>query len=160
MKNGITKKRCYKEEIAFDPSLPEGFQCQNLGTCFYAVELICKNNLKHGFDNFRVVTGYLLYVDIDGNNGRLEHRWIKYDNGEIFDPTLLQACKIEPAIVAKSLIYDSSYYDIHTPQEAAAEDVENNITNEFKKYHYTPTQKGEFFKGAMWKSEVTGWYGY
>jgi len=147
------KKRNKKKRAEhFSRELPAGFQCDNIGTCGYAVYLITENNVKRGYKKFKVFDGYVTYVDVTGLNRCHCHRWIVLENGDIYDPSrgqFFNKCPWHETPAA-----DFEYVPQYEYTPGALMDYGCDITAEFKAWHYKETTRGEFFKGAMWQPEL------
>ena len=137
----------------FSRKLTDGFQADNLCACMYATYLLTEYNVARGYMDFTVVEGELNFTDVSGRYHRDFHRWIRLSNGRIYDPTFGQIYK---APLEKSPVSDIRYswrtYNEYSPEEILKYGCD--ITPEFKQYHYKPTKRGEFFRGAMWQFEV------
>lgn len=136
----------------FSKKLPDDFQPSNLGSCVYTCYILTEYNIKRGFIDFAVVKGKAVFEQINGSHRGFHVFFII--NGEIYDPTFEQFFKYPSTEfpISTYIEYEWEDTEIYTPKEFLEGGSE--ITEEFKKWHYTETKQGEFFKGAMWQSEV------
>lgn len=114
-------------------NLPEEFNPGSLGSCMHAAELITKQLLDKGIDNFVVVEGWIAFNKemLESPDSQMQHTWIEY-NGKIYDPTLEQ-------FVSQWDIDNVQYPRIkkkHTPQEYLEEcDVHPEGEDATNKYY-------------------------
>lgn len=68
--------------------LPSNFK-PDIGSCMLAAELITKQLLSKGYEDFTVVEGYITFPTVEWEGGDT-HTWIETAEGEIIDPTKSQ----------------------------------------------------------------------
>ena len=139
----------------FVRKLPKGFQNRNLGGCFYACYLVAKYNLERGYTDFQVVAGTVEFESIKSGWHEESHCFILFNTGKVYDPTFEQFSHYpwqEQPI--SEIRYKGFAWNSYTPEGFLQEYRDEDFTEEFKKYLFTETKQGEFFKGAMWQSEI------
>jgi hypothetical protein len=58
-----------------------------LGCCMFTSEVITKQLLRKGINNFKVIEGYVTFADWRNVLDPVEHTWIEMNNKEIIDPS-------------------------------------------------------------------------
>ena len=69
--------------------LSKNIDISSLGSCMLVAELIVRDLLNKGIDNFPIVEGYISFEASSEDQGQEEgitHTWIE-SNGKIYDPT-------------------------------------------------------------------------
>ena len=135
--------------------LPDGFQKGNLGTCVYACYLIAEHNIKRGFTDFKVIKGRMQFMQANGTFHNGYHCFILKNNGEIYDPTYDQFFNypLKESPVSAFNYHWVSIINEYTPQEFVDDYADDYLTDEYKAWCFKKTKPGEYFKGAVYKSE-------
>lgn len=137
--------------------LPEAFKEDNLGNCIYACYLIAEHNIKRGYTDFHVVRGKMLFTQRNGILHNGFHCFILRNNGDIHDPTFKQFYNYP---TEEQPVSDFTYQwindDLYTPQDFITyySTGRNALTDNYKKWCFKKTKKGEYFIGAVHQYEV------
>ena len=126
----------------------KNIDCERDGVCMQVAELVVKRLLEKGFEDFRVIEGYVwTYFGID-DQYPTAHTWIQVSNGEIIDLSEAQFDKyggIAERIQGTAYNDEDEFYGeskYYSPQEYLNLTLEH--PNDISKWLKQPTTNQEF----------------
>lgn len=85
--------RTFKQYIDLSKKATKRLDTHQSGSCMISSEWITKNLFKRGIKNFKIIEGYVSFLEESHRTPKYQHTWIEID-GKIIDPTLEQFTKI------------------------------------------------------------------